>query len=101
MTTEEAIKEIEGMEQIECICEDRQRRRPALQMAISALQAQVEPRTNFERWRNNLAIDFFKTGKVTIFNSRRCPHRKHCPGAEPDHSCWDMFMAWAETEVPE
>lgn len=40
MTEKEAIHEIELMEQMECACPDCERRRPALQMAIEALQFQ-------------------------------------------------------------
>ena len=42
MTEKKAIHEIELMEQMECACPDCERRRPALQMAIEALQFQQE-----------------------------------------------------------
>ena len=41
MTEQEAIHEIEMMEQMECACPDCERRRPALVMAIEALQKQI------------------------------------------------------------
>ena len=40
MTEQEAIHEIETMEQMECACPDCERRRPALHMAIEALRFQ-------------------------------------------------------------
>lgn len=40
MTGQDAIHEIELMEQMECACPDCERRRPALVMAIEALQFQ-------------------------------------------------------------
>ena len=41
MTEQDAIHEIELMEQMECACPDCERRRPALVMAIEALQKQI------------------------------------------------------------
>ena len=56
--------------------------------------------TNFERWRNDLPLDFFKNGKATIFTCRNCPNKKYCPGGSPNNgTCWELFKNWAESEA--
>ena len=60
--------------------------------------------TNFEKWKEEVQIKDLRSDSGSMaFSSvtgcRQCPAYERCGVLEGSATCWDEFLAWAESEA--